>query len=144
MSSLINHLIFSFILTILSCLTRICGQKTITQCVRCTPCGEQQGLERLSMSSIPGKGGDQWSYVQDGIEWTSVLFADNPRKNYIESESSNPNYIYIVELLSSDIGAQPEYYWIDAAQTDICEIAALEHPRRGYHQFTTMIYGQSS
>lgn len=45
--------------------------------------------------------------------------------------------------MSSDIGARPEYYWIDSAQTDICEIVTLEHPRQGYHQFNTMIYRPS-
>lgn len=128
---------------LLVCLAHIYCQQPAPQCVRCTPCGEQQGLERLVMQSISTGEGPQWSYVKEGIQMTSVLFLESPRKNLIASQGSDPNYIYIIELLSSDKGAQPEYYWIDSAQTDLCEIAALEHPRRGYHQFNTMIYRQS-
>lgn len=131
--------LFAFLL----CLTQIYCQQQVGKCVRCTPCGEQKGLDRLAMQKVASGDGDQWTYAEGGRQWTSVIFATSQRKNFLQTESGNQNFIYIIELLSSDIGAQPEYYWIDSSTTDLCEIAALEHPRRGYHQFNTMIYRKS-
>lgn len=128
------------ILALLAYLSHTHCQSPVPQCVKCTPCGEQKGLQRIPMQKIRDEDGDAWAYMEDNIAWTTVLFATSARRNFIQSEKSNPNDIYIIELISIDIGAQPEYYWIDSAQTPMCEIAALEHPRRGYHQFNTMVY----
>lgn len=76
--------------SLLGCMIRTSSQNYIQHCVRCTPCGEQQRLERLPMKSVPSlEGGDQWSYIEGRTQWTSVLFAETPRKNYIESERNN-------------------------------------------------------
>lgn len=124
-------------------LGQIACQQTPVDCVKCTPCGEQQGLERLKMlraSTGTSNEGGLWVYEQDKVAWTTVSFNMNPRKNFIGIEQGSPHHIYIIELVSSDAGAQPEYYWIDSTQTQICSIPALEHPRRGYNQFYTLIY----
>lgn len=109
-------------------------------CVRCTPCGEQISKARLEMVADPSMGHMYWKYPSTEPFWTAVKFSDNSKENFIITGDNVEKHIYIIEMKSSDIGAQPEYFWIDSDKTETCVIDSLEHPRISYHSFNTIVY----
>lgn len=81
-----------------------------------------------------------WRYPSGDPMWAAVEFDTDTSGNYIMRGDYGPKHIYIIEMVSSDIGAQPEYFWIDTSETDVCSIESLNHPRRSYHRFNIIIY----